>query len=386
LAKAGLVPVPNESPFHGFPGLMMYRPATVYKPIAPGSTLATFGEWTTRTSDVDAFEWVDVGVDGKTGKTDKNVIDLGFTSGHSFYKVEFEVTDLSAPVKLSLDIRNRATLYLNNVVMGGHTTYSLQLLKPGAKNGPDPWPQWTDYVLPQNGVVKGKNCVVIMIESYGLSRQAFCLNDVRNGRGLLGVKLFSGKTATPFHMKSAGVNVATISQPFGVSGFPDEPSTLGLKSVTVEVKNGAAILKSNPTGPSWFLSTFNVTEKSGAVPATLLSTITSKHTSAFTRIPLRLILDGPGTAHVWVGGIYIARYRGNGDSVQKDFVVPDKLVEGGKDIAVKVLVYGWSGEDWVSVRFAGWEGEVEGTGEKRWSGNLVEGGKVFKALKEVVRI
>ncbi|KAI8855335.1 hypothetical protein BC829DRAFT_428905 [Chytridium lagenaria] len=394
LVKSGLAAVTAESPFHGLPGALVYRPVTAYKALAPATALAQAGSWTYRRSDFDAFDWVPLEVDKKNIPV-KNVIDLGFISGHSFYKVNFNVEnpDSPSPIKLSMDIRNRCVVYLNNTVIGGHTTYSLQLFKKGAKNGPDPFSAWTDYVLPNHLLLKGDNRIVVMIESYGLSRQAFVLNDVRNGRGLLGVKLTS-KSSIPFKLEAAGVDTAKISQPFGISGFPDEASPSGWKAVNAETAStGAAILKHPDMafGPLWFKTSFTVKEKPGPIATTggLLSAVTGKTTSTTSRrVPYRLILDGPGTAHVFVAGIYIARYRGNGDSVQKDFVVPDKLVENAPNgvVPVTVLVYGRNSEEWVSVLFGGWEIAAQGSLEERWSGNLLEGGKVFSTVKEVLKV
>ncbi|KAJ3117045.1 hypothetical protein HDU96_008089 [Phlyctochytrium bullatum] len=388
LLKSGFVAVAADSPFAGFPGLAVYRPVAVHKPIAPA---VQFGSWSYRMSEFDQYEWKDLQV--AKDRPVENVVDLLYTSGHSFYKLSFKSDGEAKPIKLSITLRNRAVLYLNNTVIGGHTTYSLQLLHAGAKNGPDPFDQWTEYVLPANLIVKGENKLYIMIESYGLSRQAFCFNDVRNGRGLLGVRLTSGSSALPFKLAATGVPVTTLVQQFGVAGFPDEDAKSGWKPVNAELIDGAAVLKHPDVGfgPLWFKTSFTLKEKPGALPEgySLLSTFTgSKPPAASRRIPHRLIMGGPGTAHVFVDGIYIARYRGNGDSVQKDFVIPDKVLEnaGSGEVPISVLVYGRSSDEWVSVRIGGWEIAEEGSPEQRWSGNLKEGGKVFSTVKEVLKV
>ncbi|KAJ3094544.1 hypothetical protein HDU97_007950 [Phlyctochytrium planicorne] len=394
LLKSGFVAVGAESPYAGLPGLAVYKPVSAFKALEPSKSLATLGPLTYRKTDFDTFNWLDVPV--VKDRATKDIIDFGFTSGHSFYKATFTVTDTSAPLKLSLDVRNRCVVYLNNTVIGGHTTYSLTFLKSGTKHGPDPYPEWKDYALPSNLLVNGENRIVVMVESYGLSRQFFILNDVRNGRGVLGLKL-AGKAPVPYTLQISGVDVTNTTQAYGITGFPDESSASGWKQVNAEITPAGVTVLKHPDvafGPLWFKSSLSIKEKSGNVAAAskgLLSSLTTSSLPAPTvtrRVPLRLALSGPGTAHVFVGGIFIARYRGNGDSVQKDFVVPEKLVENQDEVPVVVVLYGREKGDWVGVQFLGWEvaeGSDVSTAE-RWSGNLAEGGRVFATVKEVLKV
>lgn len=411
--------------FSGVPNLRVRaRPTIAVDSLAltpaPRKALAVFDVTQERVTQFSQLPWIPLEVN-KRGRLEKNVIDLGYTSGHAIYRMQFDSPTGGSPT-LKIDVRNRATIFLNGAVVGGHTTYSLTALRPGAKNGPDVWPEWMSYHIPLSamlpaaagGTVAGdcdgvvqKNELVILVESYGMSRQAFCLNDVRSGRGLLGVKLLNPKGgAIPFSCHVSGVDVREgISQPFGITGFPDEDwnslySTKANTPSSASVTSSLDLVKLSPKKgglPTWFKGTLRI------VSPLLLRYKTT------ARAPLRLCLSGPGTAHVMVGGLYIARYRGNGDSVQRDFIVPESLITASLSldtttaIDVEVLVYGGNPEagegksrkvlaesdqlGWVGVQFLGWEngsGDFNGSAgvRERWSGNLHDGGNVFWTIKE----
>ncbi|KAJ3326710.1 hypothetical protein HDU76_012715 [Blyttiomyces sp. JEL0837] len=416
-----------DDPYVNFPGLYIRKRATT--PTSPVKTanreFAKLSNWWSRSVDFTSWHW---------------------------QSLELK------PLTVSNLVVNRCTVYVNGTVLGGHTTYSLQLFKPGAKNGPDPYPDWTSFTIPKDLLIKdADNEIILLIESFGLSRQAFALNDVRNPRGLIGVKLVSSTprclsrrvTKVEFKLQVAGVDVTTIQQPYGISGLPDESSsipvtapvgalaetktetwtpyvadvsnastsTTGLTATPSVVDSAVTNTQQPPTTiltlsnengsrPRWFHGTFTIEFQAhesirktgflGIVASTFQnssSATTTPHMyKSTTRIPLRLCVSGPGTAHVFIGGIYIARYYGNGDSVQRDFVIPESLVgqmaeEDG--VSVRVLVYGREKGDWVGLQVKGWEIEEfegEGSMQDRWSGNSKNGGDVFLTFKETISI
>ncbi|KAJ3191977.1 hypothetical protein HK101_007206 [Irineochytrium annulatum] len=423
LMASGFVPVfkDGKDAFGGLPNLVKRKipDATISTFLDPlvglegGAALASLsGDLGVRVCQFNDMPWRPIKLKTAT-KPAMDVIDLGYISSHLLYRVRFRTPAKTAGasnggVTLTIDMRNRATLYVNGRLFGGNTTYSLQMMRAGAKNGPDPFADRVSYRLDSSwlmGEDVGEEEVVIVIESYGLSRQAFVLNDVRNGRGLLEVSVRPGtggdgllsswmpmQSPVKFSLEAAGVDVATVSQPFGITGFPDESKRDGWVEQSagdgdvLKLQHGDAVGKA----PVWFRGTLKIRDvvmkglvgKDGAGGAV----------KAKVRCPLRLKLTGPGTAHVVVDGIYLARYRGNGDSVQRDFIIPDGLVEqavsarGGK-LEFVALVYGWSKEDWVGLEVVGWEiamGEVTNS-EAWWSGNLNEGGSLFCTVQESLK-
>ncbi|KAJ3413432.1 hypothetical protein HDV05_008073 [Chytridiales sp. JEL 0842] len=390
------------SPYSGFPGLYFRNRDQSIPATPPGSHLGRFSRWSRRVTDFDKLSWKPLAM-GKHNRPTKDTIDLLYTSGHVFYRVSYVTPKNSVATALTINVRHRCQVYVNGKLYGGHTTYSLQLMRPGAKNGPDFLPHWYTYTIPSERLnsVGEKNEVILVIESYGLSRQAFSFNDVRSPRGLLGIKveavsnsmLFGQmKKAVSFNLAVAGVDVTTLSQIFAVCGFPDESSIDGYKELlghesqvaNGEDDSGRARLIVEPSSyglPTWYSGHFRVQfdQAIEAIGAT-----------KSLRIPLRLHVTGPASAHIWIEDTYIARYHGNGDSVQKDFAIPEALVAKTKDqdMKVKVLLYGRSdSENYICLEALGWENQnevVASSPSERWSGNLVAGGSVFATLKESV--
>ncbi|KAI9327580.1 glycoside hydrolase superfamily [Zopfochytrium polystomum] len=403
-----VVPTNDETmAYRGCPSLMTYTRRIPALSVTPQTALAVFTPKASRITDFTSMPWVDLTLKGD--RPDRNVIDLGYTSGHSLYRIKLggQGKDLPTSITLSLDVRNRCVLYQLHgdkaTPIGGHTTYSLQMLRAGAKNGPDPFSDWVSYRIPlPPGITEA--VLVAQIESYGMSRQPFVVDDVRNGRGLLGIRVSGGVT---LGLAAAGVDVrdGRISNPFSITGFPDEleenaewadaSATLDAfgGSATLDAAAGRTRLTAAEGGrPTWFRGALTVPAGS---PAAAVASIPGA-----TRLPLRLHVTGPGTAHVKVGGTYLARYRGNGDSVQEDFVLPEPMMSKAlfeaEPLDVEVLVYGglspaggqggFVGKHWVEIQFLGWE-LSEGPDAVRWSGNLhkgPQGGTVFTTAKETL--
>lgn len=325
----------------------------IAEPVAPVSI--TFTHWSQRTVDFKSLPWQELQSFQENKSTTFNTIDYHFTSGHALYRTNFKTPDDKNPhVTLSVNARNRATILINGQVVGGHTTYSRQLFMPGAKIGPDPYLlgkhryDLTPYLSHTDSL---ENEVVVIVESFGLNRQAFIMNDIRNPRGIISAS-FSGIK----HVESweiTGVDVRTLSNPFSSTGFPDESSVNGWETFNdVEEEEGNThqyiIPLSVTQGAQWFRFRFDDKLK--------------KSTSS--NVPLRLHLDGEWTAMVFVNDVLIARYYGNGDGPQHDFYLPDGLLQAD-DNEVKILAYTWK-DTHAKLFIAGWPVFAE-------SGNLMTG-------------
>ncbi|KAG0171125.1 hypothetical protein DFQ30_001491 [Apophysomyces sp. BC1015] len=306
----------------------------------------TLNHWQARTVNFAALPWHPLKtLPGKNVPT-FDAIDYLYLSDHVLYRTTFQTPANESPkVWLSLNARHRATVMLNGCIVGGHTTYSRQLFMPGAKIGPDPWFLGSQkYNLSPYLSHEGRlqNELVIFVSSFGLNRQAFIMNDVRNSRGIIKAKL-SGldkeeqKHAVE-HWQITGVDVRQLSNPFNSTGFPDEAQDEGWEPLKT-VEQDKLVFRVPVTaaqGVQWMQFQFDCGFKA---------------TNAYN-VPLRLHLDGQWTVHLFLNDVLIALYYGNGDSPQHDFYLPDDLIleRGNK---VRMLVYTWldtQGE----VTIAGW--------------------------------
>jgi len=260
------------------------------------------------------------------------------------YRTSFRATDKN--VTLSVNARNRATVILNGKIVGGHTTYSRQLFMPGAKIGPDPYFLGTKkYTLP-TGLMNsnGVNELVIAVDSFGLCRQAFIMNDIRNPRGVISAQLSGlhgqAKKEADAGWQITGVDVRQLSNQYDTTGWPDERT----QSDDWQPLDVVEELTTHP------VSTFNVSAADG--PRWIRFTFDFKR-PVDTQFPLRLHLDGAFTAIIILNEVVIGRYYGNGDGPQHDFYLMDGLIEPeGND--VEMLVYAWDNVDDAQVFISGW--------------------------------
>lgn len=289
----------------------------------------TFNDWEYRTVEFENMPWEDLKSLKNNGSLTFDAIDYHYLSGHVLYRKVFKTPDRENPkVTLSLNARHRATVIINGIIIGGHTTYSRQLFMPGAKIGPDPWfldshkYDLTPYLSHSEQL---ENQLVILVESFGLNRQAFIMNDIRNPRGITNAKLNGVKEQGSWEI--AGVDVRKLSNPFSSTGFPDEKESTGWKKLDDEKKeNVYEIPITVSQGVQWFRFRFD--------------NILKKSVSSYN-VPLRLHMDGEWTAMVLINDVLIVRYYGNGDGPQHDFYIPDDLIQE-KDNEVKILAYTWN--------------------------------------------
>jgi len=323
-------------------------------------------QWQCKHVDFASFPWKFIPI--KAGSSYQltpamQVLDIGYNSGHVFYRVTFNMTGKSA--SLDLNIRHRVTLFLNNEAIGGHLTYSLHLFRPGSKFGPDAASRgWKRYTLPPH-LLNHSNTLIIQIENLGYNRQAFLFNDVKNPRGLLDARLVPGKASSisDILLDIAGVDTRTLDNVYLTSGFPDEHDESDYSLVAINTPlsmNDPKPMQHNclavPTQstPIWYKTTF-VSPDNGY------------------EFPLRVHLTGRCTCYIWINNVLVGRYYGNGDGPQKDFYIMQGLLTPLNTL--KLVCYdGRVGEemndgvkDQLRVSLMAWNVALD---EGDWSGNL----------------
>jgi hypothetical protein len=299
------------------------------------SIYLTLDKWEKRVTQFDQLPWAPLKSFKKNGAVSFDAIDYQYTSGHILYRNTFTTPASQTKVTLSLNIRHRATVILNGQVIGGHTTYSRQLFNAGAKIGPDPWFFGTQKYDLTPHLSNASNQLVILVDSFGLSRQAFIMNDVRNPKGITGVSI-SGLDSKHFKdtWEITGVDVRKLDIPYTSTGFPDEEATEGWAPTDIQQANQYTV--PIPTqGVQWFKCQFD-----------------DQHKKSDQRVPLRLHFDGEWTAMAFLNDVFIARYYGNGDGPQHDFYLPDELVKPTGN-QIKILAYAWK-ETQGQVSVEGW--------------------------------
>jgi hypothetical protein len=293
----------------------------------------TFNQFESHSTDFTNLPWDQLKSLKENGSVTFDAIDYLYLSGHVLYRNVFKTPAKEHPkVILSLNARNRATVIINGQVIGGHTTYSRQLFSPGAKIGPDPYFMGTHkYDLTPYLVRSGdhlENQLVILVESFGLNRQAFIMNDIRNPRGIISAKLNGVSREEANRWEISGVDTRKLSNPFNSTGFPDEDLENGWKLLDTVDKGKEQeyeIPISVSQGVQWFRFRFDNALKN----------------KPDINVPLRLHMDGEWTAMVSINDVLIARFYGNGDGPQHDFYLPDDLIKE-KDNQVKILAYTWN--------------------------------------------
>ncbi|KAI8097667.1 glycoside hydrolase superfamily [Halteromyces radiatus] len=315
-----------------------------------------------------------------------DAIDYHFTSGHVLYRNQFKTPGQADPhVQLSLNVRHRATVVVNGHIVGGHTTYSRQLFSAGAKIGPDPWFIGThNYDLTPYLTHEGRqleNTLVIIVDSFGLNRQAFIMNDIRNPRGIIKAKL-KGVDISHQQVEQGwqitGVDVGKLSQAYNTTGFPDEQYEVGYESFTPG-------MDSTPPSPTVTPITHTNEQQQQQQqeeekydyrmpmnPSQGVRWLQFNFDNAWKqenqRVPLRLHLDGEFTAKVILNDLLIGLYFGNGDGPQHDFYLPDELIQR-HDNVVRMLVYCWTPTE-AQIRIQGWHVKVPGSGNLITSSSL----------------
>ncbi len=239
--------------------------------------------------------------------TERDLIDHRFLSGHALYKCEF-AAPAGPKLKLKINARHKAAIWLNGRFIGASSAYSLGYGKAGAVNGPDlkfgsktfdlsPAVQWGQ-----------KNTIYVLTESLGQNKVFWLIYDVRNPRGLL-----KANFSAPFlegKWSLYGTDVTTVEDPYNISSLPGE--NLGFQKGEGEgwVECTAPLKISPDDQVVWYKTQFQW------------------HLDETHRIPLRIHLDGKVNVNIFVNGLYIGRYWGE-MGPQHDFYVMDGLLQDG---------------------------------------------------------
>ncbi|CAH1759076.1 14019_t:CDS:10 [Entrophospora sp. SA101] len=248
--------------------------------------------WGTRLTNFKEFQWRPI----KDFKSDGNILKNFYTSGHILYSTQFPNTSYSnrSKVKLSINMRHRCTIFVNGKFVGGHTTYSKQFFFPGAKTGPE--------LLTSLG---GKNYEITSYLHKSSSSLSVVFNDAYNPRGVISSSI-SGLKSTKIQWYICGVDVRKLGNAYITSGIPDE-----------FVDDEEAEWKPLYDGVRWW--NFKFTHP------------IQKKFQNIIKAPLRLVLFGRFTSYIYLNGVLIGRYYGNGDCSQQNFYLMDGLLNHSDD-------------------------------------------------------
>jgi hypothetical protein len=297
--------------------------------------------------DFSKLEFKPLGMIGVAGKKRQNIIDYCYTSGHSIYKLEFNATTVPLKdLKLDLNMRHRCAVYVNGESIGSHMTYSLSMLRPGAKNGPDFGFGKHTYNVPTLLVKQGENEIICVVENLGLNRCPGPLNDTRVPRGIIDAKMVGYE----FKWFISGVDVRKLDNVFNHTGIADNQPFIKMDAIKGgDVPLGVLV-------PTVFKGAFTYESKAIA--------------------PIRLNMGGDNSAMVTINNVLIARYYGNKGGPQTDFYIPDGIL--AKENTIEVLTYSGDIEkkSGLKMKFDLWK--VDGLMK---SGNVTKDGKNF-VIKE----
>ncbi|KAG0037320.1 hypothetical protein BGZ82_002748 [Podila clonocystis] len=348
--------------------------------------------WETRATDFQALKWKDCPRLSSSSDRFKYVaMDYHFTSGHVIYRGRFKTLEQQGSkadqqVWLKVNIRHRMTAYVNGICVGSHMVYSRQLLTPGAKMGLDPnifGLGSHEILIPEEALAAStgraqglsradrghhdqEHEIVLVIDSFGLSRQPFVVDDIRNPRGLISARV-RGKTVVKDteNWQISGIDVRTLDQACESTGFQDEHSESGWKkSLSM---TGPVVQPSD--GVTWWRTRFE-------------GPPTTNQGAAVANIPLCCRMEGEYSAMIILNGVLVGRYFGS-DSPQRDFYLMDGLIhksESGQLNEIKVMIYGCtSTKERVGplIRILPWVVEDAQGQLGNWSGNAM-----FSAMEQ----
>ncbi|KAF9089980.1 hypothetical protein BGX23_006321 [Mortierella sp. AD031] len=347
--------------------------------------------WEIRHTDFGSLPWQDCSRKSKGSKWFKYVqLDYHFTSGHILYRGKFStrtrervkdgVTPRQGEIWLKFNMRHRITAFVNGVGIGSHMIYSRTLLSPGAKVGHDPISlgghkflitqkaldaaSTTQQHHAEPGYRIQEHEIILVIDSVGLSRMPFVLDDVRNPRGLLSARV-QGKSVVKGSeiWQVTGVDVRELDMVHSSTGFPDEHDQTGWHSTPDHPRVDP------DQGVTWWRTRFE------GPPGALPNSGTIPHGQSTAQIPLCLRIEGEFSAMIILNNVLIGRYFGS-DSPQHDFYMMDGLVHkagSGQTNELKLMMYGSTktegGVNQVRVRILPWIVEDSRGELSQWSGN-----------------
>ncbi|KAF9115001.1 hypothetical protein BGX27_009220 [Mortierella sp. AM989] len=310
-------------------------------------------EWQTRLTDFSSYDWKDCPKQSPNSDIFQGVnLDYKFTSGHIIYRGKFKTRDSSQEsllrnknlVSIKINMRNRVIAFVNGVCIGSHMTYSRQLLTPGAKMGYDPvsfgshtymvtrealeaaCPHGNNRVPNNSDEVDQEHEVILVVDSFGLSRQPFVVDDIRNPRGLLSARVYGKDLVKDSESwQVAGVDVTKLNMAYESTGFPDEQSQHGW----VDTAEKPHVTPNN--GVTWWRTRFEGPPSGDGDRA-----------DPKVNIPLCCRIEGEFSAMIILNNVLVGRYFGS-DSPQHDFYLMDGLVHkagSGQLNELMVMMYG----------------------------------------------
>jgi hypothetical protein len=216
------------------------------------------------------------------------------------------------------------------------------------------WGGWKKVKLPTAFLKEDLNTLIIIIESFGLNRQPFTTNDIRNPRGILAANIPGAKIV---RWSISGLDVRQMENVFNSSGFTDE--ALPMNNVSNDLYSDKLIIPVSL--PVWNTVSF---------------TIPDTYPEIYS--PLRLCLSGRSTCYAFINGTLIARYYGNGDTPQSSFYIPDGLLVINNEL--KIISYTWDPLSDIGIEIKRWN-----IGDGLGSGNLDENGSSFKLFQRKMK-
>ncbi|KAF9292572.1 hypothetical protein BGZ68_003478, partial [Mortierella alpina] len=355
--------------------------------------------WEKRHTNFKSFAWKDCPRQSPYSDVFRHVsLDYHFTSGHILYRGTFKTHQSSlllpeasqSTMWLKVNMRHRVIAYVNGVCLGSHMTYSRQLLSPGAKMGYDPaflgahrFEITPDALEAATSMQSGgmmategrpeivsarleqeqeqvEHEIILVIDSFGLSRQPFVVDDVRNPRGLLSARVLGGAVIPGSESwQVAGVDVRELDMAYESTGFPDERSEQDWQAVATSDEHLDLPYVEPDQGVTWWRTRFEGAPTFNA------------------NIPLCCRLEGDFSAMILLNNVLVGRYFG-ADSPQQDFYLMDGLLHAsgsGQSNELKLMIYGSEGTESLgnrtTVRILPWRIE-DAQGELgRLSGNAL---------------
>eukprot|EP00276_Gloeochaete_wittrockiana_P009491 CAMPEP_0184663516 /NCGR_PEP_ID=MMETSP0308-20130426/48432_1 /TAXON_ID=38269 /ORGANISM="Gloeochaete witrockiana, Strain SAG 46.84" /LENGTH=915 /DNA_ID=CAMNT_0027106289 /DNA_START=61 /DNA_END=2805 /DNA_ORIENTATION=- len=265
-------------------------------------------QWTTSKIHWANVEWQ------RIGAGERHPLDHGFFAGTVLYKCEFSA-EAAMDLYIWLNVRHHCTLWLNDLSLGGHITYSLGEVKPGSHMGLDPSMLGAKrYDLRKGLLHSGRQTLVIATDGFGMGRQPIIYDDVRNPRGILQVGFGPPGLEVFPEWHIAGVDARTLDQTFSTNNI--DPRWYSDATTIVSL-------------PQPFVAS------SGIVRYT--SSFVTPDTDAY--LPLRIHVSGNQTAFIWLNKLLIGHYVGDVGPQHDFFVIPGFLTPRGTANFVDVEVY-----------------------------------------------
>ena len=287
-------------------------------------------------------------------ESDKDPIDHNFVCGHVLYKCEFHTSNFQN-FTVKINSRHKTAVWLNNQFIGGHNTYSINSMQPGAMMGIDPSDKGGEiYDLTKN-INSDRNILLILTENLGQNKNFFVADDLRNPRGILSVEFSRPLTSESWYI--SGIDVTKLKQPYNTAGLPGEKLGYqhGEGKEWIEIDHQPTLTPNDQI--IWYKTIFNwkIDEK--------------------IRIPLRLHIEGKHNVHIFLNGLYIGNYWG-AYGPQHDFYIMDNLL---KKENVLVLACWTIDKDNLKISIKPYKIKTD-------SGNIDEEGIVFATQKHTIKL